>query len=201
MITGLRPETFKNLQLNAGAFLIGFDYSSITDADALETAVLEAMEEGTGILGATRGGGTFTCTPEVRNIEADGKRYEFVGSTVFDSWTVTMTGTLLEVNAENFARVLSAADVTTNGQKKTIKIRTDIDTTKDYIKSLVWVGDTSEGMVLISLKNALNTTGANFTFADKGEGTLPFEFHAHQDSVTDMEYAPCEIVFFDKPAA
>lgn len=198
MITGLRPDTFKNLQLNAGVFLINFDYSAIADASALETAILEALEDGTGILGATRGGGTFTCTPEVRNIEADGKRYEFVGSTIFDSWTVSMTGTLLEVNADNFRRVLSSADITTAANKKTAKIRTDIDATKDYISSLVWVGDTSEGMVLISLKNALNVSGANFTFADKGEGTLPFEFHAHQNSVADMEYAPCEIIFFSR---
>ena len=54
--------------------------------------------------------------------------------------------------------------------------------------------------MLIELSNALNITGANFTFTDKGEGTLPVEFTAHQDSLDDMEYAPCQIVFFDKAA-
>lgn len=199
MVTGLRSETFKRLQLNAGAFLIGFEYKQIADATALKTAIATALKDDTKTLGATRGGGTFECTPEVRNIEADGKRYEFVGSTVFDSWTVRMTGTLMEVTADNFKRVLSAADIAKAEGKKTITVRTDI-APADYLPSLVWVGDTSEGFVLIALKNALNTTGANLTFTDKGEGTLPFEFHAHQDSVEDSETAPFEIVYFDKVA-
>lgn len=201
MITGLRPDTFKGLQMNAGAFLINFDHTEYEDVDALEVAVLAALEAGTDILGATRGGGSFQCTPEVRNIEADGKRYEFKGSTIFDSWTVMMTTTLLEVRPNNMQRVLASADVEdTTETKKTVKIRTSIDPTKDYIDNLTWVGDTSEGMMLISMKNALNTSGLNFTFTDKGEGTMPVEFHAHQDSVSDMEYAPAEIIHFSKAA-
>lgn len=197
MTTGLSPTTFKRLQLNAGAFLTDFDYSSYEDAAALKTALVEALKDEKKTFGATRGGGTFECTPEVRNIEADGKRYEFIGSTIFDSWTVRMTGTLLEIKPENWKRVIAAADITGDEKagKRTIKARTDL-TADDYIKSLVWVGDSSEGFVLIALKNALNTTGATLTFTDKGEGTLPFEFHAHQDSVEDMEYAPFEIVHF-----
>lgn len=202
MTTGLSPTTFKRLQLNAGAFLIGFDYSSYEDAAALKAALVTALKDEKTTLGATRGGGTFEATPEVRNIEADGKRYEFIGSTVFDSWTVRMTGTLLEIKPENWQRVLAAADIEgeATAAKRTIKIRTDLKA-DDYIKSLVWVGDTSEGFILINLKNALNTTGATLTFTDKNEGTLPFEFHAHQDSVEDMEHAPCEIVHLGTAAA
>ena len=60
MITGLRPETFKNLQLNAGVFLRNFSYSAVKDKDELETAILEALEAGGDkILGATIGGGSF----------------------------------------------------------------------------------------------------------------------------------------------
>jgi hypothetical protein len=42
----------------------------------------------------------------------------------------------------------------------------------------------------------LNLTGANFTFTDKGEGTLPFEFQAHQADLSNMAYAPVSLVFF-----
>ena len=38
------------------------------------------------------------------------------------------------------------------------------------------------------------------TFSDKGEGTLPVEFHAYQDTVENNEYAPCAIYFFDEAA-
>lgn len=197
MTTGLDASTFINLQLNAGVFLKNFEYSSATNKTTFAELLKTAQKDSTHRLGATRGGGTFECAPEVRNIEADGKRYEFIGSTVFDSWTVRLTGTLMEITPENLSTLIAAADVTGEPEsgKRTIKARTDL-LPKDYIKSLVWIGDTSNsGYVLIALKNALNTTGATMTFSDKNEGTLPFEFHAHQDSVEDSEYAPFEVVF------
>lgn len=196
----MRPDTFQNLQLNAGVFLKNFDYSGIETTDALEDAALAALEAGgENILGATIGGGSFQCTPEIRNVEVDGKRYEFVGSTVNDKWTVKLTGTMKECRPQNFKDALICADMTTNaaGTVTTVKVRTDIEDS-DYIPTLCWVGDTSRGFVMIDIKNALNLTGANFTFTDKGEGTLPFEFQAHQKDLTGMKYAPVEIFFFDK---
>ena len=71
----------------------------------------------------------------------------------------------------------------------------------DYIPRLCWVGDTSRGFVLIELTQALNLSGANFTFTDKGEGTLPFEFQAHLASGDDDGYAPFRILFFDGEGA
>lgn len=197
MITGLRPETFENLQTNAGVFLKNFDWSAFTTVEALEEAILGKLEAEEGILGATIGGGSFQCTPTIRNIEADGMRYPIVGSTVNDMWTVKLTGTMKECRPENFKDALICADLETSGNVAKIKVRTDIKA-EDYIDSLCWVGDTSKGFVLIELKNALNLTGANFTFTDKGEGTLPFEFQAHAKNLADMEYAPVEIVFFDE---
>lgn len=197
MFTGLRPETFENLQLNAGVFLKNFNHSDIADVDALETAVLAALEAGTDILGATIGGGTFQATPETRAIEVDGMRYQFKGSTIVDSWNIRLTGTMKEITPENFKDALISADITNNGAKKVVRVRTNIED-GDYIPTLCWVGDTSKGAVLIELSNALNTTGANFTFTDKGEGTLPFEFVAHQASLKDSQYAPFQIVFFDQ---
>lgn len=199
-ITGLRPDSFKNMQLNAGVFLIDFDHSAYTDAGQLYDAILQALEDGTGILGATRGGGSFQTTPTTRTIEADGMRAPFVGSTQNDMWTVKITGTMLEITPENFGRALMSAEVVDDagGKKHTVRVRNDIRHS-DYIPKLCWVGDTSnEGFVLIELTAALNLTGANFAFTDKGEGTLPFEFQAHQADLTSNKYAPCEIVFFDK---
>lgn len=199
MMTGLRPETFQNLQLNAGVFLKNFDHSTYADADALEEAILSALEAETDVIGATVGDGSFQCTPTIRQIEANGMRYPIKGSTVNDAWTVKLTGTMKEVTPENFAAALMCADVTRSGSRTTVKVRTDIRD-DDYIDRFCWVGDTSKGLVLIALENALNLTGANFTFTDKGEGSLPFEFQAHAKDLKSMEYAPCEIVFFDRAA-
>lgn len=201
MTTGLRASTFENLQLNAGMFLANFDYSTATDAATLGALLKTEREKtsGSALIGATRGGGTFVCTPNTRSIEADGKREEWKGSSVNDGWTIKLTTTLLEINATNLKRSFGTADVTNTEKKHTIKIRTDIKDA-DYIDSLVWVGDTSKGYVLIAIKNALNTAGATLTWTDKGEGTIPVEFTAHQDGLETDGYAPCEVIFFD-PAA
>lgn len=201
MTTGLRASTFENLQLNAGMFLANFDYSTATDAATLGALLKTEREKtsGSALIGATRGGGTFVCTPNTRSIEADGKREEWKGSSVNDGWTIKLTTTLLEINADNLKRSFGTADVTDTEKKHTIKIRTDIKDA-DYIDSLVWVGDTSKGYVLIAIKNALNTAGATLTWTDKGEGTIPVAFTAHQDGLETDGYAPCEVIFFD-PAA
>jgi hypothetical protein len=200
MITGLRPETFENLQTNAGAFLKNFDWTQYKTVDELETAVIEMLEAGgENVPGATIGGGSFQCTPSIRNIEADGMRYPIVGSTVNDMWTVKLTGTMKEVTPQNFKDAIASAEMMKNegGTITTIKVRTDIEE-GDYIPRLCWVGDTSKGFVLIELENALNVNGATLTFTDRGEGSIPFEFQAHVKDLADMKYAPVTIVFFDR---
>lgn len=197
-ITAVRNETFKNLQLNSGAVLVNFDYSTITDMAALKTAIAEALKSYDTTVGATRGGCTFSAVPTMRQIEADGKRYEFVGSNVIDKWAVKLTGTLIEIVPGNITRVLATGEATENEGKTitTIKTRTALKDT-DYIESVTWVGDTSKGAMMITLFNALNTSGATMTINDNGEGTLPFEFVAHQINVEQTEYAPYEIVYLN----
>lgn len=200
MITGLRPETFENLQLNAGVFLEGFDASKYEDAAALEDAVLAALEAGTGVLGATIGGGSFVCEPSIRQMEADGMRYPVIGSTANDMWTVRLTGTMKEVTPDNFKRVLITCDMDTSKTNiTTLTVRTDIKRT-DYIPRMSWIGDTSKGFVMIELDNVLNIDGATFSFTDRNEGTLPFNFQAHLSDITKMDHAPFRITFFDTAA-
>lgn len=196
----IRSETFQNLQLNAGIFIKDFDYSSTADASALKTAIAAAITAGTDILGATRGGGTFTATREIRTPEVDGMRYGFKGSDFVDSVDAFLSTTLIEVTPDSVAACLGNATSTTSGKKTTIKMHTAIED-GDYLTNICWIGDLADGrLVLICLKNALNTADFTLTFTDKGEGTLAAEFHARQAEVNDYDYAPFEIVFFDKPA-
>lgn len=201
MITGIHNATFDNLQLNAGAFLRDFDHTKYKGVDELKAAIAALLESNDGtLLGMTQGGGTFQCSPTIRNIEGDGLRAPFIGSTVNDGWTVKLTGTLKEITPGNLKDALLSADHETVGQVTTVKVRTSIKK-DDYISSMVWVGDTARGMMLIALKNVLNIAGATFTFTDKGEGTIPFEFQAHQDDAVNQEFAPCEVVFLNNAAA
>ena len=199
MITGLRTATFDNLQLNAGVFLVDFDASKHTTAAALESAILDALESGTNVLGATVGGGTFVATPSIRQIEADGMRYPVIGSTVNDMWTIKLTTTMKEITTDNFKRALASCDAATSGSVTTLTIRTDIED-NDYIPKLCWIGDTSKGFVMIELDNALNIAGATFTFTDRGEGQIPVEFQAHVGNLAQQNVAPARIYFIDEAA-
>ena len=196
MITGLTPSTYDKLQLNAGVFFKNLDWSSATDAASLKAliaGVISGTTTNNGVcLGATRGGGTFECTPDTREVEADGARMPFVGSTINDGWTVQLTTTLIECTAENLKLALGSADATTSGNITTLTLRTDYAAT-DYIDKVCWIGDTSAGVMLIEIDNALSTGGLNFTFTDKGEGTIPLTLVAHQDSVDNQGTAPCRI--------
>lgn len=196
--TPLRTETFRSLQLNAGMALVNFDLSDYDDADELKTALSAAITAGTGLLGATRGGGTFTITREIRQVEADGTRFRFVGSEIVDSADAYLSTTLIEITPTHLKQVLGNVDITDSqsGLKHTLTLRTAFED-EDYLENVVWVGDTSEGFVAIELKNALNTADFTFTFADKNEGTVNVEYHAHQGNVSDYEELPVKIVFFD----
>lgn len=197
----IRPDAFKELQLNAGIFLVDFNHSTIATADALKTAIASAVTAGTNILGVTRGGGTFTVTKEIRTPEVDGVRYAFKGQDFIDSADAYLSGTLLEVNATNFKRLLSTGESVTEGKKTTVTMHTAVDPETDYIPSLVWVGDIADGrLIMVVLDNAFNTADFSLTFTDKGEGTMPFEFHARQENVNDYDKAPFKVIFFDKAA-
>lgn len=195
LTTALRAETFDKLQLNAGLFLKNFEYEEIADATALLTSIRSQITSGTNLLGATRGGGTFQVSREMRNPEIDGMRYRFKGGTFVDSEDPYLSTTLVETTPQNFAMALGATAVT-SGKKTTVTGHTAIQDT-DYLTNLCWVGDLADGqMVLICLYNALNTADFNFTFTDKGEGTTAVEFHGHQAEVSDYDVPPYEVVFF-----
>lgn len=199
--TSLRTDTFKNLQLNAGIILKNCDYSGISSAQALKTAISAAVNGSSSgalgeIIGATRGGGSFTVTRELRQPDVDGRRYGFKGDTFVDSVDAKLSTTMVEITPENLLMSFASGSSSTSGNVEVLKVGTEIDT-DDYLTNVCWVGDISDGRyVLICLKNALNEADITLTWTDKGEGTLPVEFHAKQADVNDYDNAPFEIVYF-----
>lgn len=203
--TALRADTFNKLQLNAGILLKNLSYDSVTDATALKTAIANIISGGSNpigtLIGATRGGGTFNVTREMRTPEIDGMRYSFKGSDFVDSTDAYLSTTLVEITPQNVQDLLTAGvSPTVSGKKTTVKMNTAI-TSSNYLTNICWVGDLADGqLVLICLKNAINTADFTFTYTDKGEGTLAAEFHARQANVDDYDNAPFEVVFFDLPS-
>lgn len=202
---GLSAVTPQHLQLNAGMFIENFVIpSTVTNAATfkthLETVVTARSGQNGNVLGCTRGGGTFVATPEIREVEADGKRYRTKGLTRIDSWDVRLTGTLIEAFPDNFERMLISADKETEGSVDTITLRTNI-ANADYIDSLSWVSLMGDGTyMVITVQNVVNLDGVTFTFQDKNEGTIPFNFAASHAEIIDQDEAPMEIKYFH-PAA
>jgi len=202
---GLTPESFKNMQLDAGAFFINLDTSTVKAnpdtgrvgmyaeefADILKAGLAEGKA-----LGATSGGGSFQAVPEVRQISADDMRSPIIGSTVFDAWEVKMTTTLKEITENNLRFALATA--TTDKETGAMMIGNTL-LPDHYIKKMGWAGRLLDGRLLyIELDNVLNIVGTNLTFVDKGEGVIAVEYRAHQADLTKMEFAPCKIFFFDR---
>ena len=158
MLSGLTSRTFEHLQLGAGLFLKQFDPDAAATLPDLRRLLTQAIAGGTGLLGATRGGGSFQCKPALRQVEADGLRAPVRGGTVNDGWTVKLTGTLLEITPDSFSDALACVDKTVQGGVTTLRPRLDLRS-EDYIPRLCWVGDTAKGLMLIELTHALNLSG------------------------------------------
>lgn len=180
--TGLTERTIVNLQLNAGVLLTA--YTKGTDIDEND------------IIGATRGGGSFTAVPTVHQAAVDGAPTYTKGLERVDDWVITLNATMVELNDDAVSRALGVGVVKTETGSGTTK-----DTTftvkrtvndADY-KDLYWVGDLSNGQnVVIKIKNALNTSGFNLTFSDRGEGTYALALIGHF-TVDDLDTAPFEL--------
>lgn len=200
MVTPIRADTFKQLGFNAGILLKNFDYSSATDSASLATLIASAISDGTSLLGGTKGGVNIATNTTFWKPEIDGMRMDFKGEQQMDNAECKMSGTLVELTASNFKDVLALADNTTSGNITTIQPRFSI-TDDDYIDHIIWVGDHgSDGLYLVDLKNALNTSGLNMQTTDKDIATLPFEFTGHADSVSSTTL-PITIKLFSKAAA
>ena len=180
--TGLTDRNIQNLQLNAGVLLT--KYTKGTDI---------AEED---IIGATRGGGSFSIVPTVHQAAVDGAPTYTKGLERVDDWVVTLNVTMLEFSDEAISRALGVGVVkteqgsgTTKDTTFTVK-RTVADA--DY-KDIYWVGDLSNGQnVVIKLTNALNISGLTLTFSDRGEGTYPLALIGHY-TTEDLDTAPVEV--------
>lgn len=200
-VTGLRNDTPMNMQLDAGLFVTGFTPGdTVKTAEAFLSALQTFITTGTGLMGATRGGGTFVAQPTIREPEIDGKRGRVKNAMKADNWDIRLTGTLIEITPSNWKLVLPGADVaapSATGDKHTkITLRTVFSGT-DYIPKVSWISLLGDGTyMMITIENAINIDGTTLTFLDKNEGTLPFNFAATMAQLTGNTTLPFSIDYY-----
>lgn len=194
---GFTEDTPKHLLLDAGAFFKNFSYKSGSGTDDTYESAVAAGK----LIGATKGGGEFSATPEIRQIEVDGVKGRARGLEVIDSWDVYLKATVLEVKAETILAALSAAEVDSESDEKYDIITGHAGIAlEDYVENITWVGTLSGSSepVIIQVYNALNTDGLKFTVQDKSEVTIPMTFYGHY-TFDDLDTPPFKI-FYPKRA-
>ena len=185
--SGFNDKTAENLLLDAGAFFANFQVGT----DTFETASAK-------LLGATRGRGKFVAKPSIRSIGVDGVKGRAKGLQVIDSWEVSLSANILEINKETLAKGLTATnavdDSTTEGYS-IITAKNYIELA-DYIENVTFVGKISgsEKPVIIQIYNALNIDGLTLQTKDKDEAVIALNFVGTYDTKT-LDVPPFKIFY------
>lgn len=175
LLNAFRAETAQNMQLGAGILV-----ANLPNPESFSGTI----PEGSINLGATSGDVSFSYTPEFRNIfeDVNGAMGNYMNGQVIDNVTAELTGSMKEITAENIKLVLGASTTTTKGNYDVIKPSLSLDE-DDYISNICWIGSMNKTgeLVIIELKNALNTAGFSFSAQDKGSASVEFTFVPHFD--------------------
>lgn len=186
--SGYTASTADNLLLDAGAFFIDYD----VEEDTFASAAAEGK-----LLGATRGGGSFSAVPTIRPIEVDGAKGRVKGLQVIDEWEIKMNANVLEVTKEGLAKALTASetDISTDEAYDVITAKNYIELS-DYADNITYVGKISgsDKPLIIQIYNAINTTGLTLEAEDKSEAVTEMEFDGHYDEST-LDSPPFAIFF------
>ena len=188
--SGFQTETAQNLLLDAGAFFFDFEVGT----DTFDSAVAANK-----LAGATRGGGRFIATPNIRAIQIDGVKGKAKGLQVIDSWDVSLSASVLEVTKETLAKALATGQIDdTDPDYSEITANNYIDVT-DYIDNVTWVGKISgnDDPVIIQVYNALNVDGLTLETQDANEAVIAMKFDGHYDT-TQLDEPPFKI-YYPKP--
>ena len=180
IFTRIPEDTFRNIQLNAGILVKGFNPATM------------AIED---LLGATTGGITFNATPtysdfgeDIDNCPKNTKELKKL-----TDWAVALSGTFVTITLATAKALVGAGDV--SGNKLTPRndvLETDFD-------DVWWIGDYSDvntgegaGYCAVHMLNALNTGGFQIQTSDKGKGNFAFNFEGHY-SINEQDTVPFEV--------
>lgn len=185
--TRIPETTFKNIQLNAGILVKGFDPVTM---------------DYTGLLGATTGGITFNAAPTFDDFgsDIDNCPKNTLELKKLTEWAVSLSGTFVTITAES-AKTLVGAGVIDENDATHIIPRNDLASDFSDFEDIWWIGDYSDkngdtdseaGYVAIHMLNALNTGGFQIKSTDKGKGNFAFNFEGHY-SMNAQTTVPFEV--------
>lgn len=180
MLTGLTDRTPTKLQLDAGVLVSAYTKGSPISVN--------------NIIGATRGGGSFSVVPTTHTIAVDGAPDNTKGLERVDGFVVTLNATMIEFNENTLKTAIGAGASVARQTNGDVKITADHTLRNTDYRDLYWIGSLSSGLnVVIKIVNAKNTGGLTVTYSDNGEGTFPLALVGNYD-INALETAPFEII-------
>ncbi len=138
-------------------------------------------------LGPTRGGGEFTVTKNIRDIEFDGRKGKTKGLQVVDEIDAQLTVTHLDASLETLRLAMPYATYDETAKKLTCAgNNVGIVPEEAYLKNVTMFAKVvGGGYKKITLFNAMSEADFTLTAAPKSEGEMPLEVFAHWDPMDD----------------
>lgn len=169
METKITKEQIENIQLDHGILFKNYG--------------LETQE----LLAPIRGGTNFKVERTYRNIEFDGAKGKTKGLKTIDDENATLTVKTLNASLETFADKLPSAKITrdSSGTNKITKIEATnigIISEDEYIENITAFAQKISGeFVKITITNALDENGLDFSAVQKAEGEIELAYSAHHE--------------------
>ena len=163
----LTQQQVENVQIDYGMIYINFG------------------EVGEYRLGPTRGGGTFTATKTIRDIEFDGAKGKTKGMQVVDDINAMLTVNNLDTSMENLSLAMPWANYS-NGVLTAKSANVGVIQNSAYLKNVTMFAKVvGGGYKKITLYNAMNEKDFVLAAVKKGEGEVGMEISAHWDALDD----------------
>jgi len=136
-------------------------------------------------LGPTRGGGTFTVTKNIRDIEFDGRKGKTKGAQVVDEINAMLSVPLLNTSMENLALAMPWATYS-DGKLSAESGNLGVIQDSAYLSNITMFAKViGGGYKKITLYNAMTENDFSLAAAPKAEGVVTLEIHAHWDAKND----------------
>lgn len=180
---GITCQTTQNLIIDSGAVYINYGESNQR------------------LLGATRGGNSFTVEQEIRTMEFDGVRGQMVGSHRLLGSIPKIMANIVEWEWQTFLDILPGATKANIGgthYRITRSIKTLVDS--DYLTNVAIVGEctaSDTNLVVCGIYKAIQLENVEFPFNDKDETVASVTFSGCT-SCSDLETEP---FWIDYPVA
>jgi hypothetical protein len=163
----LTQEQIENIQIDYGIVFV--NYGEVDEKQ----------------LAPTRGGGTFTVTKNIREIEYDGRKGKTKGMQVVDEVNAMLSVPLLNTSMENLALAMPWATYS-DGKLSAESGNLGVIQDSAYLSNVTLFAKViGGGYKKITLYNAMTENDFSLAAAPKAEGVVTLEVHAHWDAEDD----------------